>query len=77
MLLKTIQHEEIVRKARHSKRERIHYVVAESFIDILINILKEGSLYDAEVMVQLGGWAYEICPDEPGFQEIYRGLKLC
>jgi hypothetical protein len=45
----------MVRKARHSKRERICYVVAESFIDILINGLKEGSLYHPEVMVQLGG----------------------
>ncbi|WP_413172879.1 peptidase M, neutral zinc metallopeptidase site [Anabaena azotica] len=77
LLFKSRQHEAMVRKARHSKRERIRYVVAEFFIDILINGLKEGSLDDHEVMLQLGRWAYEICPDEPEFQEIYRGLKLC
>ena len=77
MLLKTRQYEEMVRKARHSKRERIRYVVAKFFIDILINGLKEGSLYDPKVMVQLRRWAYEICPNERGFQEISRGLKLC
>jgi hypothetical protein len=67
----------MVRKARHSKRERIRYVVAKFFIDILINGLKEGSLYDPKVMVQLRRWAYEIFPNERGFQEISRGLKLC
>ncbi|WP_234300736.1 hypothetical protein [Sphaerospermopsis aphanizomenoides] len=76
-LLKTRQHEAMVRKARRSKRVRVRYIVAEFFIDILINGVQEGSLDDPEVMLQLGRWAYEICPDEPAFQEVYRGLRLC
>ncbi|MEO3704436.1 hypothetical protein AAFM79_05960 [Trichormus azollae HNT15244] len=67
--MKTIQHEEMVRKARHSKRERIRYVVAESFIDILINGLKECSLYDPEVMVQLGGGLMKFVQMNQGFKK--------
>ncbi|MGM3309138.1 peptidase M, neutral zinc metallopeptidase site [Anabaena sp. WFMT] len=76
-LFKTRKHEEMVRKARNSKRDRVRYIVAEFFIDLLIKGMEEGTLNDPEVMLQLGRWAYEVCPNEPAFQEIYRGLKFC
>ncbi|MEA5550760.1 peptidase M, neutral zinc metallopeptidase site [Anabaena cylindrica UHCC 0172] len=76
-LFKTRQHEEMVKKARNSKRDRVRYIVAEFFIDLLIKGVEDGSLNDPEVVLQLGRWAYEICPNEPAFQEVYRGLKFC
>ncbi|AFZ59527.1 peptidase M, neutral zinc metallopeptidase site [Anabaena cylindrica FACHB-243] len=76
-LFKTRKHEEMVKKARSSKRDKVRFIVAEFFIDLLIKGVEEGGLNDPEVMLQLGRWAYEICPDEPAFQEVYRRLKFC
>jgi hypothetical protein len=76
-LLKQQRFEEVVNKARYSQRERVRYIVAEFFINTLINSVENGQFNDIESIQQLGNWAYEICPDEPAFQEIYRNLKLC
>ncbi|MBD2626767.1 peptidase M, neutral zinc metallopeptidase site [Trichormus variabilis] len=69
--------EEMVSKAKKSRYDRVRYIVAELFIDLLINGIKNDTLTDSEAMLNLGRWAYEICPDEPAFQEIYRSLRLC
>lgn len=71
------QYEEMVSRAKRSRHERVRYIVAEFIIDRLINAVDSGNLNNPEVMQQLGGWAYEICPNEPAFQEVYRQLKLC
>jgi hypothetical protein len=76
-LFKNRQHAEMIRKARNSKRDRVRYIIAEFFIDALIEKMKEGNSNDPEIILQLGRWAYQICPDAPTFQEIYQGLKLC
>lgn len=76
-LLKNRLFEKAVTKARRSHRERVRYIVAEFFLDILINGVKNGDLKDRESIQQLGNWAYEICPDEPAFQEVYHSLKIC
>ncbi|MBD2386404.1 peptidase M, neutral zinc metallopeptidase site [Cylindrospermum sp. FACHB-282] len=76
-LLKNRQFEAVVIKARCSHRERVRYIVADFFINILINGVKDGDLNSPEAIQQLGLWAYEICPHEPAFQEVYRGLRLC
>ncbi|AFZ23448.1 hypothetical protein Cylst_1143 [Cylindrospermum stagnale PCC 7417] len=75
-MLKNRQFEAVVIKARCSQRERVRYMVAEFFIDILVNGVKNGHLNNPEEIQQLGLWAYEICPHESAFQEIYRSLKL-
>jgi hypothetical protein len=46
-------------------------------MNILIQGIEEGRINDQDLILQLGMWAYEICPHEPAFQEIYRSLKLC
>lgn len=75
-LFTSSQFEEMVRRARRSRHERVRYVVAEFFINILINNINSGNFNDVKVIQQLGRWAYEICPDEPAFQEVYRTLRL-
>ncbi len=76
LLLKSRQFEAAVTKARRSQRKRVRYIVADFFIDILVNGVKRGDLNDPNTIKQLGRWAYEICPDEPEFQEVYRSLKI-
>ncbi len=73
-LLKRQKYEEVVSKAKRSRHERVKFRVAEFFIEILINNIDKGDLRDYQAVQQLGRWAYEICPDEPAFQEVYRRL---
>ena len=75
-LLKSRQLEEVVRRARRSSHERVRYIVAEFFIDILVKGINSGELNDPKEIQQIGRWAYEICPDDPAFQEVYRELGL-
>ena len=76
-LFKNNKLEEMKRKAQFSKYDRIRYIVADFFVDILVNGIKNGDLNDPEIIHQLGSWAYELCPDESAFQEIYIGLGFC
>ncbi|NET02431.1 MAG: peptidase M, neutral zinc metallopeptidase site [Sphaerospermopsis sp. SIO1G1] len=71
------QYEAMLKKAKLSKRDRVRYIVAEFFLNLIIKGVQENRLHDQELILQLGTWAYEICPHEPAFQEIYRSLKLC
>lgn len=71
------QYEKMLSKAKLSQRDRVRYIVAEFFLDTLIKGIREGRLHDPKLMLQLGSWAYEICPHKPTFQEIYRQLNLC
>ncbi|MBD2667102.1 peptidase M, neutral zinc metallopeptidase site [Richelia sinica] len=70
------EYEIMVKKAKNSRRDRVRYVVAEFFIDILINSITNSNLNEPQTAYQLGKWAYEICPDEPEFQDVYRSLRL-
>jgi tetratricopeptide (TPR) repeat protein len=74
-LLKNDRFEEAVRRAKSSKNYKIRFLVAEICLDILIKGLESHS-FSFELIHQLGRWAYELCPDEPAFQEIYRSLKI-
>jgi tetratricopeptide (TPR) repeat protein len=64
-----------VRKARSSQDEKIRYMVAEICIKILIEGVKSQSLY-RENIIELGRWAYNLCPNEPDFYTLYRELGL-
>jgi hypothetical protein len=75
-LLKAGKFEEAVKLAKQSRHEQLRYIVAEFLLKILINIAKSGDLSQKPLLDQLGCWAYEICPNEPDFQEFYRQLKL-
>ncbi|TAE58080.1 MAG: peptidase M, neutral zinc metallopeptidase site [Nostocales cyanobacterium] len=76
-LFQVEQYEAMLKKAKFSKRERVRYIVAEFFLNMIIKGIQQNRLHDQELILQLGVWAYEICPHEPAFQEIYRSLKLC
>jgi hypothetical protein len=74
-LLRTHQFEAVVQRAKRSSHERIRRIVAELFLDTLLRAVKNHDLA-VEDIYRLGSWAYQLCPDEPDFQEIYRSLKL-
>lgn len=75
-LFQTRQYAEMLSKAKLSQRDKVRYIVAGFFIEMLTKGIKEGRLHNSQLMLQLGNWAYEICPDEPEFQQVYQSLKL-
>ncbi len=64
-----------VSRAKYSKHERVRFTVAEICIDLLIKGVETRRM-PSELIHQLGKWAYELCPNEPAFQEVYHQLKL-
>lgn len=66
---------EAVYSAKYSEHDAIRHYIAEFFITTLIDGIKQKNL-SLEFIQQLGNWAYEICPDEPEFQEIYRNIEI-
>lgn len=75
-LLKSNKFEEGVKLAKQSRREQIRYIVAEVLLKILMNVAKSGDQSQRPLIQQLGYWAYELCPNEPDFQEVYHQLNL-
>ena len=75
-LMKKGLYEQVIKKAKNSRHERVKFTVAEFFIQILINAVEISDVKDYRSIQQLGHWAYEICPNEPAFQEIYRSLRI-
>ena len=74
-LMKQDRFDEAVRSAKYSQHESIRHYVAEFFLITLVNGIKQSN-FSLEFIQQLGNWAYEICPDEPAFQEIYRNMEI-
>ena len=70
-LLKSNQFEDAVKRAKQSGNQRIRSVVAEICLDILIEGFKSRELgFDS--IYNLGFWAYELSPEKPNVQEIYK-----
>ncbi len=74
-LLNNNQFDEAVRVAKRSHHQKIRYILAEIFLNILLKGAENRSLYFGDLQ-RLGRWAYELCPHEPAFQEIYRSLNI-
>lgn len=74
-LLKQNRFEDAVRKARYSSNQEIKYLVASICVEIALKGAEAREL-DWETLQQLGRWAYQICPHEPNFREVYRALKI-
>lgn len=74
-LLKRDRLSEAVSRAKYSKHKRVRFQVAEICIDLLIKGAETQQM-PSELIYQLGKSAYEICPNEPAFQEVYRQLRL-
>ncbi len=69
-------YEQVIKKAKNSRHESVRFTVAEFFIQTLINAVEINDIKNYQTIQQLGHWAYEICPNEPAFQEIYRSLRI-
>lgn len=74
-LLKRDRLSEAVSHAKYSKHKRVRFQVAEICIDLLIKGAETQQM-PSELIYQLGKSAYELCPNEPAFQEVYRQLGL-
>jgi tetratricopeptide (TPR) repeat protein len=74
-LMKRKRFEEAVACAKRSQHERIRFVMAELCIDILLRGA-EANQINPQLTRQLGQWAYELCPNEPAFQQLYKLLNL-
>jgi hypothetical protein len=74
-LIKRDRFDEAIRRAKISQHASTRHYVAELFIMTLVKGIQNKNL-SWEVINQLGSWAYELCPDEPAFQEIFYSLKL-
>ncbi|BAY64542.1 hypothetical protein NIES22_46410 [Calothrix brevissima NIES-22] len=74
-LMKRDRFEEAIRKAQKSQHESTRHYVAELFIMTIVKGIQKKDL-SWEIIKQLGIWAYELCPNEPAFQEIFHSLKL-
>lgn len=74
-LMKRDRFDEAIRRAKCSQHESIRHYVAEFFIMTLVKGIQDRDL-SLDLIQQLGRWAYEICPNEPAFQEIYHSLKI-
>lgn len=70
-LLKNNQFEEAVQRAKKSQHQRLRNIVSDICVDILIKGFQNRDL-GFEDIYQLGYWAYELCPDDPNVQEVYR-----
>ncbi|QFS42931.1 peptidase M, neutral zinc metallopeptidase site [Nostoc sphaeroides] len=74
-LMKCDRFDEAVHRAKYSEHESIRYYVADFFIKTLLKGIQNRDL-SFDLVQQLGSWAYELCPDEPAFQEMYHSLKI-
>ncbi|AFZ15171.1 hypothetical protein Cri9333_4388 [Crinalium epipsammum PCC 9333] len=75
-LFKRGEYEQMVNKAKYSRNARVKYIVAEFLVEILVEGVNNSTIREPDLIRQLGRWAYEICPNEPAFQEVYRSLGL-
>lgn len=74
-LMKRDRFEEAIRRAKNSPHASTRHYVAELFILTIVKGIQKKDI-PLEIIKQLGTWAYELCPDEPAFQEIFYSLKL-
>ncbi|MEH2194633.1 MAG: peptidase M, neutral zinc metallopeptidase site [Nostoc sp.] len=74
-LMKCDRFDEAVRRAKYSQHDSISHYVAEFFIKALLKGIQNHDL-SFDSIQKLGHLAYELCPDEPAFQEIYHSLKI-
>ena len=74
-LLRSGEIESAVTKAKQSQNHRLRKVMADICIEILLQAVNKRELSLNDIR-RLGHWAYELCPHEPVFQEIYRSLQL-
>ncbi|MBR8833941.1 MAG: peptidase M, neutral zinc metallopeptidase site [Stigonema ocellatum SAG 48.90 = DSM 106950] len=73
--IKRERFEEAVYCAKSSQYDAIRSYVADYFMMIFIKGSQSQTL-PFHLVHQLARWVYELCPDEPHYQEIYRQLNI-
>ncbi|WP_414754417.1 peptidase M, neutral zinc metallopeptidase site [Anabaena sp. CCY 9910] len=74
-LIKGDRHQEAVRRAKSSEYDAIRSYVGDYLMMTLIRGLKSETL-PTHLVHQLGRWVYQLCPDDPDYQEIYHRLNI-
>ncbi|BCL33639.1 peptidase M, neutral zinc metallopeptidase site [Nostoc sp. MS1] len=73
--IKSDRYDEAVYRAKYSQYDAVSAYVGDYLMMILLNGMQNQSL-PVHVADQLGHWVYELCPDDPDYQEIYRRLNI-
>lgn len=73
-LMRQAEFEIAVSMAKRSKHQKVKFIVADMFINILVSEFNKFSP-DLVLIAQFGKWAYSISPNEPAFQGVYRSLR--
>lgn len=74
-LMKQRRFDEAVRQAKYSGNDVIKSYLADLFMLNLVEQTKNGTS-DHQGILQLARWAYELCPNDPQFQQIYKELGI-
>lgn len=74
-LMKQQRLDEAVRQAKYSGNDVMKSYLADLFMLNLVEQTKNGS-FDHRSVLQLAQWAYELCPNDPQFQQIYKELGI-
>jgi hypothetical protein len=53
----------------------VRFVIAEMCVSIVLESIQKRN-NSQETIRQLGLWAYQLCPYEPEFYELYRAMGL-
>ncbi|WP_330202151.1 peptidase M, neutral zinc metallopeptidase, zinc-binding site [Cyanobacterium sp. Dongsha4] len=77
-LIQQNKFEEVVRKLKYSSNQELKYNVASMFIEAVIKGANKAYLTyeEKQGLRDIAYWAYQICPYESDFQEIYRALGI-
>ncbi len=73
-LVKAHKLEQAVQQAKRSRHQKVRDNLTEFFVKVFIEGFKSGEL-KFEDIVKLGGWIYELSPEDSTVQEIYQVSK--
>lgn len=77
-LIQQNKFEEVVRKLKYSSNQELKYNVASMFLEAVIKGANKGYLTyeEKQGLREITYWAYQICPHELEFQELYRAVGI-
>lgn len=69
---------EVIRKLKYSSNDELKYKVASIFLEVVIKGVNQGYLTyeEKQALKEIADWAYQICPYESDFIEIYEALDI-
>lgn len=74
-LIKGDRYNEAVHCAKYSQYNAVTAYVGDYLMMILLNGI-QNQTFSVHLIDQLGRWVYELCPDDPDYQEIYHRLNI-